>query len=146
MLAAHLADALHVLAAKQVQGSVVLRASPGVLRGKLRVHAALSRLSSRQDLQVDGHGWRGRGDGGGGPVLQAFGSQLVYALGEHRALGQGGSRVEDLPALGAAALTLAVFLVPVALDTSQAVRMSTRQRCRVLQGVQAYRADKGLLF
>ena len=42
MLATHLTHTLLVFMAKQVQGSVVLRAGPGVHCGKLRVHAALS--------------------------------------------------------------------------------------------------------
>lgn len=143
LLTTDLTNTLPVLVAEQVQGSVVMRTGSGLHCGELGVHTALLPRPrpprTRQDLQVDGIGWWSC-------LLDAVGSEFLHGLRKDGALGQRGSGVEDLPALGAAVLAFAVPFVPVALDASQAVRVPAWERGRVLQGVQANRADKGLLL
>lgn len=71
VLATLLANTLFILAAKEVQGAIVLRAGSELCRRQLRGRVAPLWPSVRQDLQVH---WHGRRNSRGGPALQAVGS------------------------------------------------------------------------
>lgn len=83
MLATLLANTFLIVAAKQVQGVVVLRAGSRVHCGELRVYVGLLWPSVWLDLQVDRHRWWNSK----GVVLQAVGFQFLHSLHEHSALG-----------------------------------------------------------
>lgn len=140
VLATLLANALLVVATKQVQWLVVFGTRSGLHLGQLRVDTVLLWPPTRQDVQID---WVGRWRRA---VFNAVSSQFLHSLHQQGAFGQRGPRLEHLPTLGAAVLAVAVLLIPVTLNAGQAVRVSAGQSGRLLQSVQAHRADERLLF
>lgn len=129
-----------VVATKQVQRLLVFSTRSGLHLGQRRVNAAPLRPRTWQDVQVDRDGrWRRA-------AFHAVRSQFLHSLHQHCAFSQRGPRLEHLPTLRAAALAAGVLLVPVTLNAGQAVGVSAGQCGRLLQSVEAHRADKRLLL
>lgn len=167
------ADALSVGAAKHLQQLVVLPAdgllqSPGgrhqlmCLEGgglvvrldvdlavggqahQTRLHSLVLHASADVALHVVRFGrtvvrWR-RG------LVETGGSKFLHHVGQHGVSGEQRPRTKVLPALGTGEDPQEVVLVPVVLDTVGAIAVSARDRYRVFQDLQTYRAVELVLI